>query len=552
MLVPSSLRGRALRFTLAAALLGAVAALASSCSILIDDGTNQCAAQADCAPFPGTLCQGGLCTTCATTNDCVASYGENNICQKDTHLCVSLLSPDCTEVFGDYTNDDAIILGAIAPFPGDDTSTGVALIDAMNLALADLDQVNDLPPAPGSSGQRPIVVVACSDQSDSDTGQAAAQHLVDDVKVPAIIGPAFSGVTLDVAQNITIPAGVLLFSPSATSTEITGLPDHGLVWRTSPSDVYQAAALKKYVPDIEANVRAALGLAASDKVKLAVLHKGDSYGSGLNTALLSGTPLQLNGASVESASNASSFLQKDYGDPSHADTDPPIYAQTVTAALGLQPHIILVFGTEEGIEDVFEPIDMQWPSTLPYKPIWVFSDGGETSELRAYVGNNTELRQRVRGTVPGTNNQNFVTFRGHFIDESHDDASPDVFGTAGMYDITYLLAYSIVALGSQPITGANLNGALQVDFTAASPTVNVSKDITSTFTRMQKMQPFNFEGASGSLQFDPTTGEAPSDIQIWCLPDDVNTAGSNSGLFYSADADALSGSIMSAICGFTE
>ena len=91
-----------------------------------------------------------------------------------------------------------------------------------------------------------------------------------------------------------------------------------------------------------------------------------------------------------------------------------------------------------------------------------------------------------------------------------------------------------------------------MNFTAASPIVNVSKDITSTFTRMQKMQPFNFEGASGSLQFDPNTGEAPSDIQIWCLPDDVNTAGSNSGLFYSADQDMLAGSIMTAICGFTE
>ena len=184
--------------------------------------------------------------------------------------------------------------------------------------------------------------------------------------MPAIIGPAFSGVTLDVAQNITIPAGVLLFSPSATTTELTGLSDHGLVWRTSPSDVYQAAALKKYVPVLEANVRTTLGLTASEKVKLAVLHKGDSYGSGLNTALLSGTPLQLNGQSVESAANASSFLQKDYvATVAHADTDPPIYAQTVTAALGLQPHIILVFGTEEGIEDIFEPIDTMWPSTLP-------------------------------------------------------------------------------------------------------------------------------------------------------------------------------------------
>ncbi len=68
----------------------------------------------------------------------------------------------------------------------------------------------------------------------------AAKHLVDDVQVPAILGPAFSGVAINTAKQITIPSKVLLVSASATSPLITDLDDDGLVWRTCPSDALQS------------------------------------------------------------------------------------------------------------------------------------------------------------------------------------------------------------------------------------------------------------------------------------------------------------------------
>jgi hypothetical protein len=42
-----------------------------------------------------------------------------------------------------------------------------------------------------------------------------ARHLIEEVRVPAIIGPAFSGVTLDGAAEVAIPEGALLLSASA-------------------------------------------------------------------------------------------------------------------------------------------------------------------------------------------------------------------------------------------------------------------------------------------------------------------------------------------------
>jgi hypothetical protein len=59
------------------------------------------------------------------------------------------------------------------------------------------------------------------------------------------------------------------------------------------------------------------------------------------------------------------------------------------------------------------------------------------------------------------------------------------------------------------------------------------------------MGSIDIAGASGPLNFDPATGEAKSDIQIWCLPKSASGAASPSvysGLVYDALTEQLSGS----------
>ncbi|HVY44575.1 MAG TPA: ABC transporter substrate-binding protein, partial [Minicystis sp.] len=469
------------------ALFAGIGVVGSSCSLIIDKNGDQCQADGDCSSFAGTTCQAGVCTPamctvpsdcaqfsgtickdgqclpasegCQSNADCSGSY---TICRKDTGSCVALQTKECPVVLGDWQNDNAVVLGGIMPLDGPDKTTGQALLDSVKLALGDFQRVNNLPPAPSGSGQRPIVVVACNDGSDTDTAETAAKHLVDDVGVGAIIGCAFSGITISVATDVTIPGGTLLFSMSATSTAITSLDDHGLVWRTSPSDVYQAAALKQYVPKLEDQIRTARGLMPTDKIKLTVLYKGDAYGTGLYKALVptdGKTPvITINGAPVTDPSNSGFFSEYDYGNPDDPKSDPTKYPQRVAEVLTDQPDIVLVFGTNEGVTQVFQPIENQW--VAGNRPLWVFSDGGEIKELWDGIKGNDSLRQRVTGTVPGTNGPLFQSFRSAYLGSFTDGTSPDVFGTAGSYDITYLLAYSAVALGDQPLTGANFNSAL--------------------------------------------------------------------------------------------
>src|SRR5690606_27407083 len=148
-------------------------------------------------------------------------------------------------------------LGALGPTEGASAATGQAEQTGIKLAISDFEQAsNGLPPNQVGGAPRPIVLVGCNDGSDGDAAVAAAQHLVD-VGVPAIIGAAYSGITIKVATEVTIPGQVLLISPSATSVAITDLADNGLVWRTAPSDVFQALAMTLYVPTIEAALREA-------------------------------------------------------------------------------------------------------------------------------------------------------------------------------------------------------------------------------------------------------------------------------------------------------
>ena len=97
------------------------------------------------------------------------------------------------------------------------------------------------------------MLVECDD---SASASRAATHLVDRVRVPVILGAGASGTTLTVAQEVTIPKGVLLFAPSATSPALTTLQDNGLVWRSAPSDALQAVALVDAMESMEARYRA--------------------------------------------------------------------------------------------------------------------------------------------------------------------------------------------------------------------------------------------------------------------------------------------------------
>ena len=538
------MRARAL---LARIVLGAVLPALPSCSLLVDTNADQCSVDADCAAkggrFAGTRCVDRACVAapaasgCTTNADCAAtSGGAPAICKADK-TCEKLTSQDCQDVSGDATAEGAIVYGFLGPLTGEFASQGVPVLDAVKLAFTEIGNNAGGIPSPNGGKPRSIALVACHDQDDPIR---AAQHLVD-IGVPAVIGPQFSGDVIKVATMVTIPAGMLLLTPSATATSIATLPNRNdLVWRTCPSDAIQAQALSDLVPEVEANVRAAYKIADATKIKVAMTVKGDAYGTGLADAVIA--KLRFNG--VSASDNQGYFVRKDYPDPPTPDTND--YGSIVNAVISpspAPPSIVLLLGTTEAVTKILAGIEAAIASMnpAPPKPFYVLSDGGEVPELVSMIGTSDDLRKRIVGTVPGHDNPTRQAFAQRFMGVY--DTAPGLYADNG-YDAAYLLVYATAAAGSS-ITGATLAAGMKKLVPPSSTKIVAGPgDVNMAFGALGSGGTIDYDGASGPLDFDVTKGEAPADIDVWCISRMIGTgtpAFASSGQYWDATKGALVG-----------
>ena len=84
---------------------------------------------------------------------------------------------------------------------------------------------------------------------DSAAATAAAERLVTAEKVNAIMGADCSGVTTAILENVAVPNGVVMISPSATSPALSTVADNDLFFRTAPSDARQGAVVAEILQD---------------------------------------------------------------------------------------------------------------------------------------------------------------------------------------------------------------------------------------------------------------------------------------------------------------
>ncbi|MBL6932347.1 MAG: ABC transporter substrate-binding protein [Rhodospirillales bacterium] len=103
---------------------------------------------------------------------------------------------------------------------------------------------------------------------DSAAATAAAERLISSDGIVAIMGADCSGVTGAVANNVAVPNGVIMISPSATSPGLSSIKDNGFFFRTAPSDARQGEVL--------ADVLKSRGI-----MEVAVTFTNNDYGKGL-------------------------------------------------------------------------------------------------------------------------------------------------------------------------------------------------------------------------------------------------------------------------------
>jgi ABC-type branched-subunit amino acid transport system substrate-binding protein len=511
----------------------------SACTLLSAPDVEQCNVTADCTAlggeFVGRTCKQHVCVasgaSCTLASQCDQTSAPS-VCHDGA--CVKITSEDCPMVVPSTlkVDDDTVVLGFMGPLKGDEATIGVPIEQGAQLALEEVqERANGIPIVAGGARKK-LVMVACHDLADP---MRVAEHLIVDVGVPAIIGPAFSGITLEVANGVAIPNGTLLMSASATTPSLTDLQDNGLVWRTAPSDAFQAKPLSELVARGEVKVRDEQMLAASDSIRVAVLYKGEAYGSGLFDALTE--VMRFNGKSASDNGDAN-FLGLSYPDPSKGTVD---YSEYVSKVVKFAPHIVVLLGTAEVVTKLMTPIEKAWPTvaSAPEKPLYLFPDGGhDTTLLQATMGNDG-LRKRVKGTVPGRKDQNYDAFalryKGRF-----DNTVPGTYAE-NAYDAGYLLAYAMLATGKFPPTGKDIASGL-TKMSEGTSVIGGPSDLNSAITALSSGSGIDYQGASGSLNFDNKTGEAKSDVEIWCVVvDQSHTRFESSGEYYDAQMDKTVG-----------
>ncbi len=137
-------------------------------------------------------------------------------------------------------------VGMVLPFTGDLANYGPSLdksarmaVDLVNKALKQ-DNLNDTIKVVGSE----------DDQTQATAGVEAATKLVKTQGAQVVIGSMSSGVTLAIAQSVTIPNKVLMITPTSSDPALTTLQGkNDLLWRIYPSDVLQGAALAQAMGD---------------------------------------------------------------------------------------------------------------------------------------------------------------------------------------------------------------------------------------------------------------------------------------------------------------
>ena len=139
--------------------------------------------------------------------------------------------------------DDPVRLGILLGFTGPIESMVAQMGPAAEAAIAEANEAGTL--LGGVTVESERADTACIDNA---VATSAAERLIGD-GVDGIIGGDCSGVTGAVLQNVAIPNGMVMISPSATSPALSTVEDQDLFFRTAPSDAREGEVMAQDLID---------------------------------------------------------------------------------------------------------------------------------------------------------------------------------------------------------------------------------------------------------------------------------------------------------------
>lgn len=379
-----------------------------------------------------------------------------------------------------FAQPTVVPIGALFDYTGPLAEFGPAHRDAAELAAT---QINAAATAVFGG---PIIRLIHEDAATSAAvGVDRARKLVDVDGVPAIVGALASGVTVNVAEAVTVPAGVVQISQSSTSPLLTFVEDDDFLFRTIASDALQgvvAAQLARgeIFPDY-AFTRAA------------TIYVNNPYGQGLSNAFA--RAFEARGGTVTAQL-------------AHPDEPQPTYAALLEQALAGDPEVVISI-SYPGQATVYlaEARDLFGFTNFQYVD-------GTKSELIIEAMGAAGVEGRY-GTAPGADPEweGFQRFVAAF--EASFGQRPPLPFMDSVYDAVAVLGLAVAQalVDGVDVTGTVLRDNLRAVANTPGETVGVN-DFENAFRLLQAGTVIAYTGAAGDVEFDEA-GDVITAVEIW-------------------------------------
>jgi len=467
---------------------------------------------------------------CASDHECARGrLGGPWHCNQRHHSCVEIASVDCraSAETADLERDDILWLGGM--FPLSTEPDWDPEMHAAELARRELSQ------ALGSSGgregemhARPLGIVVCDEGADP---VRAARHLAEDVEVPAVLGFRSAKSALATIPSIFLPNRVLSFLTITQGADLTRIPEPKgeprLIWRSTLSTTAERAPTSVLLSGVlEPLARSRSGGIGDHPMRVAVLR-----GSAPHSVVDADFPaIRFNGKSA--LENGENFRQFVVG-PGDAGRD-----ELIDALIEFDPQVVYPRTSDLPL-DVILTLEKKWRRGP--RPFYIVGSGFDP--LLDFIGTNGERRHRffaLTNVSTPVNAQLVLRYNLAFPKE------PVTATTAPQpsYDAFYVLAYAALALDDGSVTGPGLSRAMSRLLPPGHPVEVGPAGIFDAFETLRSGMRVDLEGALGSLDFDPATGEEPVDYAILCCGTDGKGRASGSiesGLVFDSRRAALMG-----------
>ena len=360
--------------------------------MIYDLSPDQCGTNADCSSFgENYLCEEGMCKLdpnaggeCETNADCLdedpntpRACIEREPGRGSTRECVELTTPDCPRMLptGDGANEElwkeklaipgSIIIGAFAVLPNEGYSTFSRNYDLALTQFAEYARG-----VRGTDGTtRPIVAVLCkTDYQEPAPVLENVRHLVDDVRVPAIIASMSSDNLQDAfsqTRRSEVNRDVLFLSPNSSTEGIANLPDENLIWNLLPNGEQVAIAYGPLLTRTIDYLRAYRDVPAGEDIRVSVVYATDLP---LFIDMKAALPalLNFNGMDYDGNKDAG-FLQEIHVDSWYETQTDPL-TNEINSILEFAPHIVIELGANELFKWIIPGVEDRWSTEVPDQP----------------------------------------------------------------------------------------------------------------------------------------------------------------------------------------